>query len=483
MSASSKPGMYFLKIIACSILITGLAIPAMFAQAPASFTDISLKDLNAFRDPGANWVIASDATADYLVRGDMKAVPGSGAVVNDFSEKNRSHLFTKEEFGDVEIELDFMMANYSNSGVYLQGRYEVQLLDSWTRQPVTSSDCGGIYQRWTPARGGFEGTAPNSNVARAPGLWQQLRIKFRAPRFSNGKKISNAVFEEVYLNNVLVQQQLQVTGPTTSAMYPNESDEKETGPLVLQGDHGKVAFRNIRYRFYPLPGTGKKEIDYWQTRNSIIVSPSLKPSFIKTFLNHGNKKLTHVLSVGHPNQVNYSYDLKTGALFQVWRGDYLDVTKSWEDRGGEQLATPLGSVVSLSDAPVIGVLANESTPWTDSVSFEAVDNKGYVLNKQRTPVFEYIIKGIQVKDSIVVPFNGEGIVRTIKVQNPVSGLYCLVTKGSNIQMVSPGLYVVDDKSYYIKISNKYKPIIRQSGNGKELIVKYDAEPVTYSLIW
>ncbi len=158
------------------------------------------------------------------------------------------------------------------------------MLDSWTRLPVTSSDCGGIYQRWTPNRGRSEGTAPNMNVARAPGLWQQLRIKFRAPRFNDkGEKIANAVFEEVYLNDVLVQQQVQVTGPTTSAMYPNEKDEKATGPLVLQGDHGKAAFRNIRYRYLPLPDTAKKEIDYWQTRNSIIVTPSLSLLLSKHF--------------------------------------------------------------------------------------------------------------------------------------------------------------------------------------------------------
>ncbi|MGN6436616.1 MAG: 3-keto-disaccharide hydrolase [Agriterribacter sp.] len=476
--------MYIRKLAGCSLLLFACNVHTAYTQTTASFTSISLNDLSAFRDPGANWVIASDAAVDYTVRGDMKPVPGTGAVVNEMSEKNRSHLFTKEEWGDVELELDFMMANYSNSGVYLQGRYEIQLLDSWTRLPVTSSDCGGIYQRWKQERGSFEGTAPNMNVARAPGLWQHLRIKFRAPKFnSNGEKTANAIFEEVYLNNVLVQQQAQVTGPTTSAMYANEKDEKATGPLVLQGDHGKVAFRNIRYRYLPPPDTAKKEIDYWQTRNSIIVTPSLKPSFIKTFLEHGNKKLTHVLSVGHPNQVNYSYDLKTGALFQVWRGDYLDVTKSWEERGGEQLATPLGSVISLSDAPVVAVLNSEATPWTDSVTFEEVDNKGYVLNKQRSPVFEYIIKGIHVKDSIVVPFNGEGLVRTIKVINPSNNLYCLITKGSDIQMISPGLYVADNKSYYIKINSKYNPVIRQSGKGKELIVKYNAEPVTYSLIW
>lgn len=450
------------------------------AQQTGSSTAIPLNDLNAFNAPGANWIISSDAKADYAVKGDMKPVAGSGVIVNEFSEQNRSHLVTKETFADVELELDFMMASSSNSGVYLQGRYEVQLFDSWTKVSPAYSDCGGIYQRWQQDRGSFEGTAPIVNVARAPGLWQQLRIKFRAPKFNaQGEKISNAVFEEVYLNNVLVQQQVQVTGPTISAMF---NDEKPTGPVMLQGDHGKVAFKNIRYRVLAAP-VPVKEMDYWETRNSIIVQPGHKPSFIKTFLNHGDKKLTHVISVGHPSQVNYSYNLKTGALFQVWRGSFIDVTKSWEDRGGEQLGTPLGSVVSLSNAPVVAVLKDEKTAWPDSVTFEDVDNKGYVLNKERSPVFQYNIKGIAVKDSIVTAANGEGITRTLIVPTAPAGLYCLITKGKVIEMLSAGLYVVDNKSYYIKIPSQHKAIIRNTAGGKELIVKYEAAPVTYSLTW
>src|SRR5690606_29433465 len=120
--------------------------------------------------------------------------------------------------------LDFMMARGSNSGVYLQGRYEVQLFDSWTKTNPSYSDCGGIYQRWDDTKNrGYEGTAPLVNVARAPGLWQHLQIRFRAPRFdSKGMKIENARFESVYLNGVLVQQQIGLTGPTRSPLSNEE---------------------------------------------------------------------------------------------------------------------------------------------------------------------------------------------------------------------------------------------------------------------
>ncbi|MEO6948780.1 MAG: DUF1080 domain-containing protein [Ginsengibacter sp.] len=460
--------------------------PFTMAQTTPDFTNIPLNDLSAFNEPGKNWVISSDVAVDYTLQGDMTPINGNGIIVNDMSEKNKTHLFTKELFGDLELQLDFMMANSSNSGVYLQGRYEIQLFDSWRKQPVTSSDCGGIYQRWKPERGRFEGTTPFMNVCRAPGLWQHLVIKFRAPKFNaKGEKIANAVFEQVYLNGVLVQEQAQVTGPTNSAMFPNEKNEQSLGPLVLQGDHGKVAFKNIRYRKLPTSDSIKNsEIDYWQTRNSIFVTPGIKPVFIKTFLNYGDKKLTHVLSVGNGNQVNYSYDVKTGAIFQIWRGNFMDLTKSWEDRGGEQLGTPLGSVIELSNSPVVATLSDSEEAWPDSMSFEDLDNKGYILNKVRSPVFDYSIKGIEVKDSIVTRLDGKGINRTIDVLNPSHNVYCLIAEGNGIMRINSDTYSINDKSYYIKINKKYNPIVRRSQKGQELIVKYDAAgSINYSLIW
>jgi len=137
-------------------------------QGTGNLATIPLQDLDAFRDPGPNWTIASDAVADLTKDGDIKAIPGTAAVVNIMKPANNTHLVTKKEFGDLELELDFMMAKNSNSGVFLQGRYEVQLLDSWTTLNPAFSDCGGIYQRWDDSRGkdreGYEGIAPFMNV-------------------------------------------------------------------------------------------------------------------------------------------------------------------------------------------------------------------------------------------------------------------------------------------------------------------------------
>jgi hypothetical protein len=457
------------------------------AQSSNQFTTIPLNNLDAFKEPGKNWIIAADATADLNKPQDIKAAKGEGVIVNNFSKNKWMHLVTKEEFGDIELDLDFMMAKNSNSGVYLQGRYEIQLLDSWTRLDPTSGDVGGVYSRWTPEKGTFEGTAPVMNVGRAPGLWQHLNIKFRAPRFNDkGEKTENARFESVTLNGVLVQQEVEVTGRTASNMF---EDEKATGPLILQGDHGPVAFKNIRYR--PLekdpPGPDRDEYwipksNYWNTVDQMTVEPGSKPSFIKTFLMHGDIKLTHVLSVGDPSQVNYSYDLKQGAIFQVWRGKFIDVTPSWRDRGGMQIAVPLGSVISLSDAPAVAKLQDENAAWPDSIPFDVMNNKGYSLDKKRSPTFKYIFNDINVSDSIVPLENGEGLARTISVANAAADIYTRIITGNKIENISGDLYAVDDKSYYIRIDKKYKPLVRKSGSQQEMIVKYSG-PVTYSLIW
>ncbi|SOD90350.1 family 16 glycoside hydrolase [Spirosoma fluviale] len=223
-------------------------------QSELAYTALPLQNLNEFRPVGSNWKLVSDVFYDVNKTGGGQTKSGGGILVNDPSGKSKEHLFTKLEHGDLDLELDFMMEKGSNSGVYLQGRYEVQLFDSWGVKEPKSSDCGAIYQRWDDSRPegrkGYEGHPPAQNVSRAPGLWQHLKISFRAPRFNQkGEKIANARFVNVVLNGVPVQQTIEVTGPTRSAAF---QDEKPTGPLMIQGDHGPVAIRTIRYKAYSL---------------------------------------------------------------------------------------------------------------------------------------------------------------------------------------------------------------------------------------
>ncbi|WP_100615314.1 3-keto-disaccharide hydrolase [Confluentibacter citreus] len=216
------------------------------------FTEVNLNDLSSFKPTTNNWQIAGNAVADRLKERTLTFSEGTGVLINTGDKDTNGHIFSSFEHGDIEIELDVMMPVKSNSGLYFQGRYEVQLFDSWGIKEPQYSDIGGIYQRWDGTRGqgkeGFEGQAPKTNAAKAPGLWQHFKIIFHAPKFdATGNKIKNAWFEEVWLNGVLIQSNVEVSGPTQAAAFENE---KPKGALMIQGDHGPVAIKNIQYKLY-----------------------------------------------------------------------------------------------------------------------------------------------------------------------------------------------------------------------------------------
>jgi hypothetical protein len=178
----------------------------------------------------------------------LRAVPGpiAGDRILNGPTGSTVNLVSDKKFGDVELYLEFMVAKGSNSGVYLHGLYEVQVFDSWNSdEPVTSSDAGGIYHRWIDNHG-VGGSAPSRNASRRPGEWQSFHIWFRAPRFDpSGKKIANAKFVRVLHNGLSIQNNVEVDGPTRAAMAIPEAAEN---PIMLQGDHGPVAYRNIYVR-------------------------------------------------------------------------------------------------------------------------------------------------------------------------------------------------------------------------------------------
>jgi len=433
--------------LALSLLVSA------FSQAQRvkpSLKEISFNNLESFKTPSANWKIVGDVQAGYSDTA-LNTAKGLGILHNDFSrsiQNNPVHnLFTKMEHGDMLLEFDFMMAKGSNSGFYLQSRYEVQLFDSWGVKAPGYGDLGGLYQ--TIKKGnGMKGKAPMKNAALAPGLWQHMDISFQAPRFdANGNKTEAAKFIYVKLNGVTLHENINVDGPTISAGF---EDEKAFGPLMIQGDHGTLAIKNMKYlaqddlkpnihdisfqyfeksatnlaeakttkptlqgkanaldsRLAPardkfllvfegklniptadnytftslFSGSGSLEVDgkkvleakdlflngtpvvgttelkagehafklwvnkdldwarpglslYIEKANSksvalhasgsmpersspplIAVKAESGPEMIRSFMNHNNKKLTHVVSVGDPSQVHYSYDLMQGGV-------------------------------------------------------------------------------------------------------------------------------------------------------------------------
>ena len=160
-----------------------------------------------------------------------------------------SDIYTTEKFGDVELYLEFLVSDRTNSGVYLQGLYEVQIWDSYGRDQKNIADiCGTIYNFEKMVNNQHVGAvAPRVRAERPTGQWQSYHIWFQAPRFdADGKKIANAKFLRVMQNDIVIHENVEREAPTQAAMM--ELPEAPLNPLMLQGDHGPIAYRNIYIR-------------------------------------------------------------------------------------------------------------------------------------------------------------------------------------------------------------------------------------------
>lgn len=221
------------------------------AQTPVSFND-----LTAFTSPGSSWKLASKVITDPK-KGTFSWEKGTGILVNAPDKKNKgTSLYTTEEFGDFDLEMDYMLSRGASSGIFIFDRYLLNLTDSWAEPDARASSNGGVGPHTlsnTVDLTAAEGYAPRQNVSRAPGLWQHIKIIFRAPRFdASGTKTENARLLRVELNNVVIHDNVELTGPTANAAHKNEV---ATAPLRLVASDeiskgGQVAFRNLTIKKY-----------------------------------------------------------------------------------------------------------------------------------------------------------------------------------------------------------------------------------------
>ena len=542
------------------------------------FQVLQLEDLSEFRTEGNNWNIAGAVSSDFHNAWDLTSIEGTGVLISSVEDEGKRdqkdaakgvHIFTKLEHGDIELELEVLVPKESNSGLYFQSRYELQIRDTSGDDDVSSDDMGGIYAQW--ANPGVseelkEGSAPLINAARAPGLWQKYKVLFRSPKFDvAGNKITNARFEHVYLNGYLIQENVEVSSPTIEAAF---NDEVEQAPLMIQGDHGPIAFRNIKYKIYSkdkvvlsnltyrsydgkydyIPDFSKLEIvnegeaenfedlteiagknegfsiefegdlniphdgDYlfetdiddggnlyiddslivhnqgepgagnergvinltkgihrlrqsyyqevWGAHLALLVEgpnmekgrlPALEesgiipsrpkhtlkvevndePELIRGFVDHHDTKKTHILSVGTPEGVHYSYDTRNNELINLWKGGFADVARMWVNRGATQRLDPVAAELGLEQDKN----NNDCRPL------------GYTLDPAGIPIFNYTCDGIMISDR-TGPSDTKGVaVRNISVDK---GKYRYVfASGEGITEISDGWYSVDNR-YFIK---------------------------------
>ena len=222
------------------------------------FKDIFVKNLDQVKYADAQlifngrnldeWITKADSgKADKWVVGKAKVSPGdpkmliaadgTGEMINLTPEHGASRdIYSERKFGDCRIEVQVMVPQGSNSGVYVMGEYEIQVLDSWGHKELNGGDMGAVYGA----------SPPEVNASKKPGEWQQYVIDFKAPKFdSSGKKTEKANLLKVELNgrnlhenheNLVMDQQ------TPGGVIGREAP---TGPLMFQGNHGPVAYRNI----------------------------------------------------------------------------------------------------------------------------------------------------------------------------------------------------------------------------------------------
>ena len=199
------------------------------------------KALTTWRKPIGEWTIVKDVAMDPADPEKFVLTPGEGILVNGAKGKS-VNLVSAAEYGDVEVHVEFWIPKHSNSGVYLMGRYEIQIYDV-ENPKYAGQECGGIYGR-AEGEKTVEGHSPLVNATKPPGEWQTFDITFRAPRFdAEGKRTEKAKFVNVLHNGKLIHENVELNGPTRSGIATNE---KAKGPLMLQGNHGPVAFRNLR---------------------------------------------------------------------------------------------------------------------------------------------------------------------------------------------------------------------------------------------
>ncbi|GEM_PF-813476 len=224
-----------------------------------------------------------------VVKGILRCKPGTGNII------------TKERFRDVQLHVEFATPympqakgqGRGNSGVYLQGRYEIQVLDSYQNKTYFDGQCGAIYHEYPPL----------VNVCRPPLQWQSYDIVFYAARCDANGKVTVYPRATVLHNGVVIHDNVEIHGPTGGHL-----DEKmcEPGPLMLQ-DHGNtVQFRNIWLRH--LTGKGRvsqapRSVGEWQSYDIVFRAPRLgqdgtvqRRARVTVF--HNGVLLAHAVEIG-----------------------------------------------------------------------------------------------------------------------------------------------------------------------------------------
>ena len=234
------------------LLILGCFSLWLTAEDSSAWQDLlQVGEKSPWRKVDSRWIFAPGVSLDPEKPTRLKVEPGTGSVWVNGDTGRVADLITKEEYGDCEVQLDFLLGKNSNSGIKFHALYEIQLRDTAGKpvEKLTGDDCGGIYPRaeLLPRYRHIDtGIPPRVNAAKPAGEWQTLHVIFRSPRFdAAGKKIENARIVKAVLNGQVIHENQPLETPTG---HNWSKAEKARGPFMLQADHGPVAFRNVKIR-------------------------------------------------------------------------------------------------------------------------------------------------------------------------------------------------------------------------------------------
>ncbi|NQT40883.1 MAG: DUF1080 domain-containing protein [Planctomycetes bacterium] len=205
---------------------------SLAAEAVEPFNGKNLDGWKYCADPEKSQWTVGTAAVDPANPRNLKVTPGGNEMVN--AGAHGVDIYSEATFGDATIELEVMVPQGSNSGIYVMGVYEIQVLDSFGRTKLGMGDMGAIYSM----------SVPRVNASLEPGKWQKYVIEYRAPKFdAGGKKTANGQVVKVTLNGTLIHENVELANCTPGGVSGKEAAE---GPIMFQGNHGQVAYRNIR---------------------------------------------------------------------------------------------------------------------------------------------------------------------------------------------------------------------------------------------
>ena len=227
----------------------------------------------------ANWRAMDGGAAKWIVKdGYMESVKGAG------------YVRTLQGFGNCQLHIEFMTPTPTqgssqgrgNSGVFLMGKYEVQVLDSYDNVTYADGQCSALYGQYPP----------QVNVSRKPGEWQSYDIVFKAPKFDDAGEVVRPATITVFQNGVLTQDHVELLGPTNWCSRTPYSWHPEKLPLSLQ-DHGNpVRYRNIWVRELPAKGSADAY------RKQLVWGQDMLEQYAGTYRNDNGGQMTIELENG-----------------------------------------------------------------------------------------------------------------------------------------------------------------------------------------